>query len=435
MLSIGLMSGTSMDGIDAALLNTDGKTAINELGNIFLPYSQEMKILLKAAEYAAREVGGDLTRAQNSFPDLLVKYLKNALGLPDALVANKVQELGWYFHQEENIAVTFPQIIQRSTELHAQAVERLLKKTDFTANQIDVIGYHGQTLLHKPSHKITIQAGDGKLLAALTGITVVNDFRSRDVAFGGQGAPFAPLYHQALALRDGKIPAAVINCGGIANITFIHGDANDEVVGFDTGPGNGLIDRCVKQHTRGIEHMDANGQYGIQGSVNEDMLEKLYQQAISLPGENFFARKPPKSLDIGDLHYLPELHTLSLPDACRTLEAFTADTIVKSLHTFGTATPKYIILAGGGWNNPIIHHELVLRLQQQISRDIEVLTADAAGWNSQAMEAQVFAYLAVRSLHKLPISVPTTTLVSEPLSGGVMHLSPLGPTIAVEQLL
>jgi anhydro-N-acetylmuramic acid kinase len=433
MLSIGLMSGTSMDGIDAALLNTDGKTAITELGNIFLPYPQEMRILLKAAENATREAGGDLARAQHAFPDILIEYLKNALGLPDSLIANKVKEIAWYFHQQENLAVTFSQIVRRSTELHALAVDNLLKKTGHTPNQIDVIGYHGQTLLHRPSQKITIQVGDGKLLAELTGITTVNDFRSRDVAAGGQGAPFAPLYHQALALRDKKIPAAVINCGGIANITFIYGENTDEILGFDTGPGNGLIDRCVKQHTQGMEHMDFNGQYGMQGTVNNDIIAKLYQHAITQ--QDFFNRKPPKSLDIGDLYYLPELYLLPLPDACRTLAAFTADSIVNSLCAFGTVTPKYIILAGGGWNNPVICNELARRLKQKISAPIEILTADEVGWNSQAMEAQVFAYLAVRSLHKLPISVPATTFVSEPLSGGVIHLSPLGPSVEVEKLL
>jgi anhydro-N-acetylmuramic acid kinase len=436
MLSIGLMSGTSMDGIDAALLNTDGKITIVELGNVFLPYADELKILLKAIEYATRQAAGNLVLAQQNFPATLVEYLKNALGLSAALALNKIRELARYFHQDENLPVTFAQVVRRSTELHALAVKQLLEKTSVRAQDIDVIGYHGQTLLHRPASKITIQAGDGKLLAELTGITTVNDFRSKDVEFGGQGAPFAPLYHQALAIRDRKIPAAVINCGGIANITVISGEDPNDVTGFDTGPGNGLIDRCVKQASHGVEHMDFNGQYGLQGKVHDDVLAALYQQAITThQSDNFFQRKPPKSLDIGDLYLLPELNSLSLADACRTLAAFTADSIVEALHVFTKTVPEYVILAGGGWNNPVIRFELENRLQNKIPHPIQVMSADECGWNSQAMEAQVFAYLAVRSLLKLPISMPAITHVSKPLSGGIMHLSPFGPTEAVAKIL
>jgi anhydro-N-acetylmuramic acid kinase len=433
MLSIGLMSGTSMDGIDAALLKTDGKTAITELANVFMPYSHEMKILLKAIEYATRLTGGDLTLAETNFSTTLAEYLKTALALPETQIPTKLKELTTYFHHQQNQAISFAQIVQRSTELHALAVQHLLKKAKFSNHEIDVIGYHGQTLLHKPVNKITIQVGDGKLLAELTGITTVNDFRSRDIAAGGQGAPFAPLYHQALAVRDHKIPAAVINCGGIANISFINGENLLDVVGFDTGPGNGLIDRCVTQVTHGLEHMDYNGQYALQGKVQDEMMAALYQHAVIL--DNFFQRKPPKSLDIGDLFFLPELAALSLSDACRTLAAFTADSIVEALSQFNKIIPKYIILAGGGWNNPVIRSELETRIKHKFTDHITIDTADEIGWNSQSMEAQVFAYLAVRSLLKLPISTPAITHVAEPLSGGIMHLSPTGPTAAVAEIL
>jgi anhydro-N-acetylmuramic acid kinase len=435
MLSIGLMSGTSMDGIDAALLNTDGKTSIAELGNVFLPYAPEMKILLKAIEYATRMAEGSVALAAQKFPQTLLEYLQHSLGLSDAQAVIKIRELSLRFHQQADLPVTFLQIVQRSTELHAQAVHELLKESAISAQDIDVIGYHGQTLFHRPSSKITIQVGDGKLLAELTGITTVNDFRSKDVAFGGQGAPFAPLYHQALAIRDKKIPAAVINCGGIANVTVITGENPDEVTGFDTGPGNGLIDHCVKQATQGAEHMDFNGKYGLQGKVHDDVLADLYQHAITLGSDNFFQRQPPKSLDIGDLYYLPRLNTLSLADACRTLAAFTADSIVQALVVFNKIVPDHIILAGGGWNNPVIRFELENRLQQHNLPNIRINSADECGWNSQAMEAQVFAYLAVRSLLKLPISMPAITHVSQPLSGGIMHLSPFGPTAAVAKIL
>jgi anhydro-N-acetylmuramic acid kinase len=435
MLSIGLMSGTSMDGIDAALLKTDGKAAIAQIDNVFLPYPPELKILFKMIEYATRQSCGDLLLAQQVFSTRMTEYLQQILGLSVNQTVQKTKQLARFFHQQENQPITFTEIVQRSTELHAQAVNDLLQKTHLTADLIDVIGYHGQTLLHRPADKLSIQIGDGRLLAELTGITVINDFRSRDIAAGGEGAPFAPLYHQALAVNAGRVPAAVINCGGIANVSFITGAAPTDVIGFDTGPGNGLIDRCVKQFTQGREHMDLNGQYGSQGQVHENVISALYANAVNLKPDNFFSRKPPKSLDIGDLEYIPELLNLSLPDACRTLAAFTADSIVNALHTFIKVIPDSVILAGGGWNNPVIRSELENRLSSSISNTIQVVNADDIGWNSQAMEAQLFAYLAVRSLLKLPISLPATTRVPEPLSGGCLHLSPLGPTQEVAKIL
>jgi anhydro-N-acetylmuramic acid kinase len=331
--------------------------------------------------------------------------------------------------------VTFDQVVQRSTELHAEIVLKLLQKTNRSADEIDVIGYHGQTLLHKPSAKITVQVGDGELLAKMTGITVVNDFRRRDVFSGGQGAPFAPLYHQALAIRDHKVPAAVVNCGGIANVTVITGEHINQVVGFDTGPGNGLIDRYIKQRTHGKELMDTNAKYGLNGRVNEETIKLLYEKSITSHSGDFFRSKPPKSLDIADFALIPELNILSIQDASATLEAFTADSIVHSTEFFDGVIPTYWILAGGGWHNPVIKRELEVRLKEKLGSHIEVLTADEAGWNGRALEAQIFAYLAVRSLMNLPISVPGTTLVPKPLCGGHAYLPPNGTTSTVANCL
>jgi anhydro-N-acetylmuramic acid kinase len=419
MLSLGLMSGTSMDGIDAALIKTDGHTEVVELADTSLAYDDEFKILLKAAEIAVRKNKGDLMLAKQDYPEALISYLKNALAIPADLVMAKRESLAIYFHGQKNQVITFDDVVQRSMELHALVVKQLLQQANYSAEQVAVIGYHGQTLFHYPSAKITIQVGDGKQLAELTGITVVNDFRSRDVAAGGQGAPFAPLYHQALAMRDNRLPTVVVNCGGIANITVISAEM-DALVGFDTGPGNGLVDRYVQQYTQGREQMDVNGGYGKKGQVNVDMLALLYEKAVVTEQGNFFMLPPPKSLDIGDLQLIPELASLSLADACRTLEAFTADTIVKSIDQIEGFIPTQWILAGGGWHNPVIKQELQERIEKKLGR-CELMTADAAGWNGQALEAQVFAYLAVRSLLDLPISLPGTTRVPVPLSGGVVH--------------
>lgn len=382
MLSIGLMSGTSMDGIDAALIETDGEKIIKELHGVSLTYDTQFKIQLKEIEATVRKYSGNISAAK--------KY------------------------STEHV---FDEVIKQSTQLHIEAVKRLLEISHYSADQIDVIGYHGQTLFHQPANKITIQVGDSQLLADQINITVVNDFRSRDVLAGGHGAPLAPLYHQALAIRDQKIPIAIVNCGGIANLTIITGETTDDIVGFDTGPGNGLIDRYIKLKTLHQEHMDTDGKYGNKGKINNTVFEKFYQLL-----NPFLNLKPPKSLDIGDFELIPELNVLSIEDACATLEAFTADTIVKSIDHIATDIPKLWVLAGGGWNNPVIYSELKKRLQNKLGSATEVKLADEIGWNSKYMEAQLIAYLAARCLQNKPITFPSTTQAPKPLTGGKIYI-------------
>jgi anhydro-N-acetylmuramic acid kinase len=406
MYSIGLMSGTSMDGIEAALIETDGSpNLLKTLGHVSMPYSPRFKILLKAAEYAVRKCEGDLEKAKTYYPKAIKDYLK--------------QELN---SLESNIdSISLDDVIEHSTELHSIAVKKLLNEQKIHANKIDVVGYHGQTLFHHPARKISIVVGNGQQLADDLGITVVNDFRSQDIAAGGQGAPFAPLYHFALALRDNKIPIAVVNCGGIANISLILNKNEEAVMGFDTGPGNALIDRLVRQRTQGKENMDLDGQYGKKGRVAQAVLLALRDKALIKSNQNYLLQIPPKSLDYNDMLLIPELDALSLEDACATLETFTAETIVNSLDLLKIAAidyPKLWVLAGGGWHNPVILETLKNRLQHKIGKDVQVLTADEVGWSSQAIEAQLFAYFAVRSLQNKPLSVPGTTGVAKPTSGG-----------------
>lgn len=434
MLSIGLMSGTSMDGIDAALLETDGESHVKELGNISIPYDSQFKTLLKAAEYAIRQCNGYMDQSRFFYPQALKCYLQDELKIEGTPLKRNIDDLFLYLHENihSDTPIILDDVIALSTQLHGRAIEKLLEKTGYTSKLIDVVGYHGQAMFHQPSKGVSVIVGDGQALAEQTGITVVYDFRSCDIAAGGQGAPFAPLYHLALAKRDHKIPLVVVNCGGIANISLIRSDRESDLIGFDTGPGNGLIDRLVKQRTSGQEVMDEGGQYGLKGKVHQEVLAALYEKSILKDNKNYFLMPPPKALDIGDMQLIEELDDLSLPDACRTLEAFTAFTIVKSLDLLKMELPKHWILAGGGWNNPVIRFELNHQLRSKIGDDINIATADEAGWNSQALEAQIFAYLAIRSLQNKPLSFPGTTRVPTPLSGGrvcIPHTGPKSPGI------
>ncbi len=411
MISIGLMSGTSMDGIDAAILETDGNPGnIIELGHTSIHYDPSFKILLKAAEFAIKIHHGDLQAAEQYCTQAALKdYLMTQLKITTA----KLDE------QFSTHSLSLVDIIQQSTQLHADVVTKLLKQTNYKASQIDVIGYHGQAMYHQPDKGISIILGDGQALANCLNIHVVNDFRSQDVAAGGQGAPFAPLYHQALAVRDNKIPLAVVNCGGIANVTFITNDNEFDLIGFDTGPGNALIDSLIRQRTQGAESMDADGKYGNKGKINETVLHALYSKAIVKNNENYFATLPPKSLDYGDIKLIDELGSLTIEDACATLAVFTAESIINSIDLLeNMAVPTHWVLAGGGWQNPVIFQQFKHRLQRKCGKQVQIYLADQIGWNSQAMEAQIFAYLAVRSLQNKPLSMPGTTGVPKPMTGG-----------------
>jgi anhydro-N-acetylmuramic acid kinase len=418
-LSIGTMSGTSMDGIDVALIETDGLDDIREIDNIAFDYDWEFKLVLKALEYSVRRHLGEIAMLQKtSVQDFLKDYLQKILSMDEKKTEENIEKITQYLKKKGLVILDLQQVIQLLTEFHYQAVQRLVEKIKPKKLKIDIIGFHGQTLYHQPHRQMTLQVGDGALLAKRLGISVVNDFRSRDVSLGGQGAPFAPIYHQALAMRDNLYPLGVINCGGIANVSLIQGKGAANLLGFDTGPGNGLIDLFVKRHTDFKEVMDSDGKYGLQGKVNAKVLAALYEKAIFINHQNYFKQPPPKSLDINDLMLIPELPMLSFADACRTLEAFTADSIVLGIERFNKVIPNLLVLAGGGWYNPVIKQEFETRVHQRLGDQIQVKTVDEIGWNSKAMEAQIFAYLAVRHVLNEPISFPETTGVSKPLCGG-----------------
>jgi anhydro-N-acetylmuramic acid kinase len=271
-----------------------------------------------------------------------------------------------------------------------------------THDAVDLIGFHGHTLDHRPEEGITLQIGSGEQLAYETGIPVINDFRSNDVASGGEGAPFAPLYHQALAHSLDK-PVAILNIGGVANVTWIGQD--DDVLAFDTGPGNALIDDWVFQTQD--QPMDFDGKLAQAGIVDH----KILMQLLDHP---YFLKRPPKSLDRGGVN-VEAISTLSPADGAATLSAFTVKAIAMAQDYFKIPA-KYWLVCGGGRKNPFIMQMLADEL------GVPVDSVEEVRWNGDELEAQAFAFLGIRSLVGLPLSLPTTTGVPKPTTGGTLHL-------------
>ena len=359
--AIGLMSGTSMDGVDVAMIETDGEGQIR-LGDVaFHPYAPAERALLRAA--LAQAVGLDDRRARPP-----------ALADAEAMV----------------------------TARHAEAVRNFMDRRRLAAADVDVVGFHGQTVLHRPDKRLTVQLGDGQALADATGLPVVYDFRAADVAAGGQGAPLVPIFHSALCRAAGFAkPALVVNIGGVANVTWCAPGAAP--IAGDAGPGNALIDDLML--ARAGLPMDRDGLVAMSGDVDEEALAALL-------ADPFFAAPPPKSLDRGSISAAP-VAGLSTQDAAATLAAFTASAIARALELMpGPAFAA--IVCGGGARNPAIMRELERRMPCEVS------PASEFGWSVDAMEAQAFAYLAARRLKDLPISFPGTTGVAAPLTGGVV---------------
>ena len=361
MKVIGLMSGTSLDGVDAALIETDGVDIVRPLASLTIPYSAETRALLRAALEEARGV---------------------AEGAPMPHAIRDAE--------------------RHLTEAHAEAVRALLKKAGMTAGGVNLVGFHGQTILHRPQQRWTWQIGDGAALARMTGIDVVNDFRSTDVKAGGQGAPLVPLYHAALARGTPLArPLAVVNIGGVANVTYINGDY---VLAFDTGPGNAPIDDWMHRHT--AVPVDRNGDFARTGNVNDAALDAM----LANP---FFDRAPPKSLDRLDFG-VAAVEALSPADGAATLTAFTAASIARAREHFPEPAATWVI-CGGGRHNTTLMDMLRARINAQL------LKAEGARWDGDALEAEAFAYLAARSLKGLPLSLPTTTGVAQAMTGGKFH--------------
>ncbi len=362
MRILGFMTGTSLDAVDMAVLETDGET-IQAFG--------------PSGERKLREATRDLL-----------------------LVATEIAR-GWPRERPE--PEIFAEAAQVVADEHFHAAESFLAEHGLSWSDFDLLGVHGQTVLHeRPTPERigrTVQLLDAERLARLTGRPVAFDFRTADVAAGGQGAPLAPIYHDARARASGlAAPVAALNIGGVANITLV--DEDGTLLAFDTGPGNGMIDLMLQE--RGLGRFDENGRLAAAGRVDEAILERFLASA-------YFAGPAPKSLDRYDFP-LDLVEPLSAEDAAATLVAFTAEAVVKAFEH--GARPSALIVCGGGRHNPQIMKVLTERCP------VPVKTAEDYGWRGDAIEAEAFAYLAARTARGLPISFPGTTGVARAMTGG-----------------
>jgi len=361
MLVIGFMSGTSLDGVDAALIDTDGEE-VEAFGPTALsPFTD--------AERSA------ITRATE-----------------DALVWNGYGDAPTSFESASAAVLA----------AHVRAAGHVIAAA---SRRPDLVGFHGQTVLHRPERRLSVQLGDMQALADMLRTPVIGQMRQNDLATGGQGAPLVPVYHAALAEKLNLVsPIAFLNLGGVANVTFMGADG--ALIAFDTGPANGLIDQVVQ--ARGAGRYDDGGRFAAGGHIDSAVLAELLSH-------DYFRAQGAKSLDRYDFP-LDWADACSLEDAVATLTAFTAESVALAARSL-PAAPHLWVMCGGGCHNPV----LMQALRDRLGR---CRTADDLGLRSDFIEAEAMAFLAARSLRGLPLTYPGTTGVAAPLSGG-MHCEPI----------
>ena len=378
LTALGLMSGTSMDGIDIALIRSDGKNIVERGPFLFVPYHKEFR-----------------TQITN--------------GLVDALaIKTRAQRPGNLKGLEKDI-----------TRFHERAVRQFLETYKINASEIDLIGFHGHTILHRPDDGLTVQLGDGQMLCNNTGVETIYDMRANDINNGGQGAPLVPVYHRALAHKirqetGNNSPIAFVNIGGISNVTYVGED--NHLIAFDCGPGNALIDQWVSQ-IDGIE-FDEDGLFGKRGKI----LKSVCDQYMDHP---YFDLPIPKSLDRNDFKPLVD-NKISLNDGARSLAHVTALAILQAANKL-PKIPSIWVICGGGAQNPVIMDDLRAMIENKTPENSRsnprVVSADQIDLSSMAMEAEAFAYLAIRSKHGAYLTYPQTTGCGSAQSGGICALS------------
>lgn len=352
--TIGVMSGTAMDGIDVAAIRTDGHQHIEVLGGHTYPY-----------------------------PKILREELQHIISQPDKAATAPLTEL-----------------TADVTTAHAEAIQKFMH--DNNCPIPDVFGIHGQTIYHAPAKRLTRQLGCGQTLANTLGGKVVMQFRQADIAAGGQGAPLMPLYHAAITAHL-PTPLMVLNLGGVGNVTYL---GEGEIIAFDTGPGNALLDDLMRERTG--KPYDKNGEEAARGQVNQTILAQFLAQP-------YFTAPAPKSLDRQTFKpVLAAVNQLTLPDALATLAACTVESAALANTLVPQPAKRWLVTGGGRLNTT-----LMKGLKAKIPVPVEPI--ETIGYSGDFLEAQGFAYLAVRSLLGLPLSLPTTTGIPEAMTGGVVY--------------
>jgi len=359
--SLGLMSGTSMDGVDASIIHSDGTTKYEAISNKYFEYNKKLHKNLTSIRDKISS-SKDLKALQNE-----LKFIEKEITL-----------------------------------FHVKAVNEIIRKSK---KNIDFIGFHGQTIFHSAKEKISKQLGDGDLLSKHTKKTVIYNFRQNDLKNGGQGAPLTPIFHKLLKNKYKiKLPLIILNIGGVANVTFI--DVRDNMSSYDIGPGNCLIDQWIRINSK--NNYDKDGKIASLGKINKDILI----QALKNFKQKVQDTHDPKSYDVKDFD-LSFVRGLSLEDGAATLTEYTSEILCNLTHTC-TSEDEDIIISGGGRKNRF----LVKNIQKKINSPVKLI--DDLGVDGDFVESQAFAYLAIRSYLKLPISFPETTGVVEPCTGGTI---------------
>ena len=359
--AIGLMSGTSCDGIDVSIIKSDGEDTLDLVGDYFFPYQEKVRLRIRKFK---EKIDGILDLDTNK---------------------NEVNDL------EKEI-----------TFLHSKAINSCLERLKINKSEINLIGLHGHTIFHSFSEKKTKQLGDGMALSKLTGLSVICNFRENDLKNGGQGAPLVPIFHKLIQKKLQLIvPVVFVNIGGISNLTYLN--KKDEMISFDSGPGNFLIDKLLQLKSNDKIQFDKNGEIAFKGRIDRNILD-------SYLSDPYYDSLPPKSLDVNDFN-LSSIRGLSIEDSIATLSELTALTIVSSLN-FLPNKPQKIILCGGGRKNKFIHERI------KIISNISTFNIDEYQMSGDFIESQAFAYLAIRSFLKKPITFTGTTGVTKPTLGG-----------------
>ncbi len=349
------MSGTSLDGIDCSIIKTNG-----------------IKVYERSCEYYFK------------YPKKLKNDLKNYIKIQMEIRNQKIQK----------------QLSKNITDFYVEKIKSIKE-----INQVDLIGFHGQTIYHEPLKSISVQLGNAQYLSDMTKKIVVSDFRSNDMKQGGQGAPIAPIYHKLIIENlNLKLPSCFINIGGVSNLTYVDVDPLN-LIGFDTGPGNCLIDFITKKIFK-LEFDDC-GKLSSKGKIDNNFLNYLLN-------DDYFKKTYPKSLDNQHFnHYLEnyDIKHIKPFDILATLTEFTVKTILNSINLL-PKSPKSIIYSGGGVQN--------LYLMRRIKQNIDIFSVDLNKnkYNSNFIESELIAFLSARSFYNMPITFPKTTGVRKPLTGG-----------------